>query len=52
MLERGLLPDFSAAVVAETGSIAKAAATSDSSLRDLRHLLWASIGQATTAASI
>src|SRR3984885_731077 len=43
MLERGLLPDFSAAVVAETGSIATAAATTDSSLRDLRHLLWASI---------
>ena len=43
MLERGLLPDFSAAVVAETGSIANAAAASDSSLRDLRRLLWASI---------
>jgi exoribonuclease-2 len=43
MLERGLLPDFSAAVVAETGSIANAAAASDSSLRDLRRLMWASI---------
>ena len=43
MLERGLLPDFSAAVVAETRSIATAAAATDSSLRDLRHLLWASI---------
>jgi hypothetical protein len=43
MLERGLLPDFSAAVVAETGSIANAATASDSSLRDVRHLLWASI---------
>ena len=43
MLERDLLPDFSAAVVAETGSIASAAAATDSSLRDLRHLLWASI---------
>jgi VacB/RNase II family 3'-5' exoribonuclease len=43
MLERGLLPDFSAAVVAETGSIANSAAASDSSLRDLRRLLWASI---------
>ena len=43
MLERGLLPDFSAAVVAETGSIANAAAASDPSLRDLRRLLWASI---------
>src|ERR1035441_8836987 len=43
MLERGLLPDFSAAVVAETGSIANAAVATDSSLRDLRRLLWASI---------
>jgi len=43
MLERGLLPEFSAAVVAETGSIASAAAATDSSLRDLRRLLWASI---------
>jgi VacB/RNase II family 3'-5' exoribonuclease len=43
MLERGLLPEFSAAVVAETGSIASAAAATDSSLRDLRYLLWASI---------
>ena len=43
MLERNLLPDFSAAVVAETDSIAGAVAATDSSLRDLRHLLWASI---------
>jgi len=43
MLERGLLPDFSAAAVAETGSIANAATASDPSLRDLRRLLWASI---------
>ena len=43
MRERGLLPDFSGAVVAETDSIAKAATASDSSLRDLRHLRWASI---------
>jgi len=43
MIERGLLPDFSAAVVAETGAIAKAATASDASLKDLRHLLWASI---------
>jgi exoribonuclease-2 len=43
MLERGLLPDFSAEVVAETGSITKPAAASDSSLKDLRHLMWASI---------
>ena len=44
MLERGLLPDFSAAVVAEASSVTKAAtAASDSSLKDLRRMLWASI---------
>lgn len=43
MLQRGLLPDFSADVTAETSSIAKAAAASDPSLKDLRGLLWASI---------
>src|SRR5579863_8243871 len=43
MLQRGLLPDFSTEVVAETSSIANAAAASDPSLRDLRRLLWASI---------
>jgi hypothetical protein len=44
MLERGPLSDFSAAVVAESGPIAAADAVSDSSPRDLRRLLWASIG--------
>jgi VacB/RNase II family 3'-5' exoribonuclease len=43
MLERGLLPDFSAEVLAETGSITKPASASDSSVKDLRRLLWASI---------
>src|SRR6202167_4484243 len=43
MRERGLLPDFSAEVVAETSAITKPAAASDRSLRDLRSLLWASI---------
>jgi len=43
MLQRGLLPDFSAEVVAETSSIANAAPASDPSLKDLRGLLWASI---------
>src|SRR6202166_3929032 len=43
MLQRGLLPDFSAEVVVETGSITKPAAASDSSVKDLRRLLWASI---------
>jgi VacB/RNase II family 3'-5' exoribonuclease len=43
MLQRGLLPDFSADVVAQTSAITKPAAASDPSLRDLRSLLWASI---------
>jgi VacB/RNase II family 3'-5' exoribonuclease len=43
MLQRGLEPDFSPDAIAETNSIANAAAASDPSLRDLRHLLWASI---------
>src|ERR1700722_19199770 len=43
MLQRGLLPDFSGEVVAEIGSITKAASASDPSLKDLRRLLWASI---------
>jgi VacB/RNase II family 3'-5' exoribonuclease len=49
MLERGLLPDFSAAALAELGRLQPAAVTdgryADSSLgiRDMRHLLWASI---------
>src|SRR5260370_1149430 len=43
MLQRGLLPDFSAEVIAETSSIANAATASDTSMRDLRSLLWASI---------
>ena len=43
MLERGLLPDFSPAVLAETGAIGKATLESGPSIRDLRGLLWASI---------
>jgi VacB/RNase II family 3'-5' exoribonuclease len=43
MIERGLLPDFSPAVLAETNAIAKAAAGTDPSIRDLRGLLWCSI---------
>src|SRR5260221_62126 len=43
MLQRGLLPDFSPEVVAETSSIANAATATDSSSKDLRRLLWASI---------
>ena len=43
MVERGLLPDFSAAARAETDAITRAAAPADRSVRDLRSLLWASI---------
>ena len=43
MIERGLLPDFSPAVVAETDSLAEPVAARDSSIRDLRGLLWVSI---------
>ena len=43
MEERGLLPDFSAAVVAETNRIAKPATATGPEFRDLRSLQWASI---------
>src|SRR5207247_11292618 len=43
MLQRGLLPDFSPAVVAETARIIKPAAAAGAGIRDLRSLLWASI---------
>src|SRR5664279_1384553 len=43
MLQRGLLPDFSPAVVNETLQITRAAVASGDSIRDLRSLLWASI---------
>jgi len=44
MLERGLLPDFSAEALTELGRIqASAVATNGESIRDLTNLLWASI---------
>ncbi len=43
MLQRGLLPDFSPAVIKETSRITRAAAASGAAVRDLRGLLWASI---------
>jgi VacB/RNase II family 3'-5' exoribonuclease len=43
MRERGLLPEFSQAVRAETAAIAAAPAVAAPSLRDQRDLLWASI---------
>src|ERR1700693_429746 len=43
MTQRGLLPDFSRAALAETGAIKAAAAGTGASIRDLRALLWCSI---------
>jgi VacB/RNase II family 3'-5' exoribonuclease len=43
MLERGLLPDFSAEVLAEVRSIRLPATMNDEPARDLRDLLWASV---------
>ena len=43
MLEKGLLPDFSAEALAELARIQTPSATDDEKVRDLRHLLWASI---------
>jgi len=43
MIERGLLPDFSAEVMTEIGRITSAAVEKDPKIRDLRGLLWASI---------
>lgn len=43
MLDRGLLPDFPPAVVAEVHRLAEPEVESDSSIRDLRKLPWVSI---------
>ena len=43
MIERGLLPDFSAEALAELGGIQTPAAITGEPVRDLRDLLWASI---------
>ena len=43
MLQRGLLPDFSPTVIAQTDHITQAASPSGASVRDLRGLPWASI---------
>jgi VacB/RNase II family 3'-5' exoribonuclease len=43
MAERGLLPDFAPAVVAETDAIRQAATEASPAIRDLRALLWCSI---------
>jgi VacB/RNase II family 3'-5' exoribonuclease len=43
MIDRGLLPDFSVAVMGEVGRIKSHAIENDPKIRDLRDLLWASI---------
>jgi VacB/RNase II family 3'-5' exoribonuclease len=43
MRERGLLPDFSPAVIAETNALTHAATDAGVTVRDLRNLPWASI---------
>jgi len=43
MLQRGLLPDFSPAVIAEANQLTQAAVATGGAIRDLRALLWASI---------
>ncbi|PYO02346.1 MAG: ribonuclease II [Candidatus Rokuibacteriota bacterium] len=43
MVERGLLPDFSATVMAEVNELARAAGDPEGALPDLRSRLWCSI---------
>src|SRR5579863_638282 len=43
MLQRGLLPDFSAAVLHETDGIQAAATASEPLVRDLRAMVWFSV---------
>jgi exoribonuclease-2 len=43
MLERGLLPDFSAAALAEVGRLQRSAPIDSNTIRDMQNLLWASI---------
>jgi exoribonuclease-2 len=43
MIEHGLLPDFSPAVLAETNAVVNAVTEEGPAIRDLRDLLWASI---------
>jgi exoribonuclease-2 len=48
MTERGLLPDFSAAAVAEVSALREGAPANGPAIRDLRDLLWASIDNDTS----
>jgi exoribonuclease-2 len=48
MIERGLLPDFSPAVLAEVAAVSQAPVAQTPGVRDLRELLWASIDNDTS----
>ena len=48
MTKRGLLPDFSAAVVTEVSALREGPTLSGPDIRDLRNLLWASIDNDTS----
>ena len=43
MLERGLLPEFSAEAMAQAEQIRGAATASDPAIRDMRQVIWASV---------
>ena len=43
MIANGLLPDFDAAALQQLAAITQPASDSSPDIRDLRHLLWASI---------
>src|SRR4051812_48378209 len=43
MIERGLLPDFSAPALAEAAALHESAKANAADVRDLRSLLWCSI---------
>jgi exoribonuclease-2 len=48
MTDRGLLPDFSAAVLSEVSALQEKPPASGPGIRDLRDLLWASIDNDTS----
>ncbi|HET6349574.1 MAG TPA: RNB domain-containing ribonuclease [Candidatus Krumholzibacteria bacterium] len=48
MIERGLVPDFSAEALAQLAAIHQAATRNDEATRDLRSLLWCSIDNDTS----
>ena len=46
MIERGLVPDFPQAVIAELQKISSPASYKSTIAKDLRHLLWCSVDNA------